>query len=111
VGCGQDVEEEDISDEEWNRVFKRFGALPFNYYSTFFSPAKLLEEDPVVGDLADDLADIYRDIKAGLWLYDHGHTTQAVWAWRYTFQIHWGRHATNALYALHAWSADSSIEL
>ncbi len=57
VGCGEDVEEERISDDQWKRVFKRFGSLPFNYYSTFFSPAKLHEEEPVVSDLADDLAD------------------------------------------------------
>ncbi len=111
VGCGEDVEEERISDDQWKRVFKRFESLPFNHYSTFFSPAKLHEEEPVVGDLADDLADMYRDIKAGLSLYDRGHRTEAVWAWRYSFQIHWGRHATNALYALHAWWADESIEL
>ena len=111
LGCGEDVEEERISEFEWSRIYKRFGSLPFNHYSTFFSPAKFHEQKPVVGDLADDLADVYRDIKAGFWLYDHGHTTEAVWTWRNGFQTHWGRHATNALYALHAWWADENIEL
>jgi hypothetical protein len=111
LGYADDAEEDRVSDDEWKAVFKRFGFLPFNYYTTFFSPAKLYDEEPVVGDLADDLADIYRDLKAGLWLYDHGATREAVWTWRYYFRIHWGRHATNALYALHAWAADESIEL
>ena len=59
---GQDIEGKRISDEEWKDMFKRFGALPFNYYSVFLSPAKVAEEEPVTGDLADDLADIYIEI-------------------------------------------------
>ena len=111
LGCGENVEGERISDKEWKVIYKRFGSLPFNYYSTFFSPTKINEEESVVGDLADDLADMYRDIKDGLGLYDHGHIVEAVWSWRNSFQTHWGRHATNALYVLHTWWADESIEL
>jgi len=109
LGFGEDIEEERISDSEWKTVYKRFGSLPFNYYSAFFNPANVGKEDAVVGDLADDLADIYRDIKAGLWLYDQGHVKEALWEWRQSFQTHWGRHATGALYALHAWSANESM--
>ena len=111
LGCGEDIACERISGEEWGAIYKRFASLPFNYYLTLFSPAKLLEQEPVVGDLADDLADMYRDIKEGLWLFDHGHSVEAVWSWRDSFQTHWGRHATNALYVLHTWSADEGIEL
>ena len=53
---GEDIDEERISDDEWKKVYRRFGALPFNYYSDIFSPAKMNEEKPHTGDLADDLA-------------------------------------------------------
>lgn len=111
VSCGEDIDENRISDTEWKNIYDRFGSLPFNYYSSFFHPTRINEDESGTGDLADDLADIYRDIKNGLWLYDNRHTTEAVWSWRYTFQIHWGRHATSGLYALHTWSADGSLEL
>ncbi|MBR7747363.1 DUF5063 domain-containing protein [Undibacterium baiyunense] len=111
LGFGEDLEGERISDEEWRVTYNRFGFLPFNYYSTFFNPANVGKEEPVIGDLADDLADIYRDLKAGFWLYDRGHVKEAVWEWRQSFQTHWGRHATGALYALHAWSTNESIQL
>jgi len=61
-GLGNDIGVNRISDEEWKKMLKRFGALPFNYYSVFFSPAKVAEDEPVTGDLADDLADIYRGL-------------------------------------------------
>ena len=110
-GPGNDIGVNRISDEEWKKMLKRFGALPFNYYSVFFSPAKVAEDEPVTGDLADDLADIYRDIKEGLKLYEKGHVTEALWEWHQSFYSHWGRHATSALHALHAYAADEDIEL
>ena len=110
-GPGQDIDGKRISDEEWNNMFKRFGALPFNYYSEYFSPAKVAEEEPVIGDIADDLADIYRDLKEGLELYETGHVTEALWEWNQSFNSHWGRHASSALHALHAYAADENIEL
>lgn len=111
AGPGNEIDSKEIAYEEWKKMFKRFGALPFNYYSKFFSPAKVVDEDPALGDLADDLADIYRDIKGGLNLYENGHVAEALWEWRLSFSIHWGRHATSALHALHAYIADEDIEL
>jgi Domain of unknown function (DUF5063) len=104
----EDIEAERISDDEWKQVYKRFGALPFNYYVSVFSPSKIDEEKPqTLGDLADDLADIYRDLKAGLNLFNRGYTREAVWEWKLHFNIHWGRHASSALYALHCYIADT----
>lgn len=106
-----DVEGEGISDDEWRVIFKRFGALPFNYYLEFFNPANTEDEEHVIGDLADDLADIYRDIKEGLGLYEKGFTQEALWEWKQSFDIHWGRHATSALHSLHAYASDHGIQL
>jgi hypothetical protein len=57
-----------------------------------------------VGDLANDLADIYRDITPGLRYWETAATTglgNIVWEWRFSFTTHWGRHAVAALGILH----------
>jgi len=97
------VEAPPISYEEFYRIFQRFGALPFNYYSECFNPLVVPGEEPVTADLADDLADIWRDVKGGLLLYDSGEPESAVWHWSFHYSIHWGHHATAALYALQSW--------
>ena len=98
-------EKESISvpDEQWQIVFKRFGALPFNYYNTVVDPFDFEKPDLCVGDLADDLADIWRDLKPGLFLYRSGNRKAAACAWHEGFAIHWGRHAADAIWALQRW--------
>lgn len=96
---------ERLSDDAWRAVYQRAGALPFNYYPVVFNPSNPDHEEPVKGDLADDFADIYRDVMAGLMLYDHGHGSEAIWEWHQGFTSHWGRHAASALYALHTYAS------
>jgi len=55
-----------------------------------------------VGSLADDLADIWCDLRAGFNALDAGSPWQDVaWEWRFGLQTHWGKHAVEALRALH----------
>ncbi|MFP8780490.1 DUF5063 domain-containing protein [Hydrogenophaga sp. RWCD_12] len=93
----------DLPKADWDAMFKSFGTLPFGYYREVFDPAIEGMEGPVVGDVADDLADIYKDLVDGLWLLEHGHAVAAVWTWKLTFDSHWGRHAVSALRALHCY--------
>lgn len=51
----------------------------------------------VQASLADDLADIWRDLKEGLALHAEGLTGEALWHWRFGFDSHWGVHAAEAL--------------
>jgi len=102
-----ELEGHHTDDQTWKAIFERSSALPFSYYSVVFDPHTTPPEDPVTGDLADDLADIHRDLTCGLSLYRAGHTTEAQWEWCHSFQSHWGRHASSALRALHCWSADT----
>jgi Domain of unknown function (DUF5063) len=90
-----------MGQDAWNVMFKSFGSFPFNYYREVFDPSIEDSDEPVVGDVADDLTDIYSDLTEGLWLLDHGHALAAVWTWKFTFDAHWGRHAVSALRALH----------
>lgn len=92
-----------ISHEEWTVTYKRFGALPFHYYAAHSEPTDMADPSPGTGDLADDLADIWRDLKGGLALYHKGNQAAAACEWRDAFHAHWGRHAASALYALHCW--------
>lgn len=96
----------EVSDESWKRVYRRFGALPFNYYSHCFDPQEVPTEAAATADLADDLADIWRDLKRGLSLFGSGHLQAAAWEWKQNFWQHWGRHAAGGIYALHCWLAE-----
>ncbi|GAA4667884.1 DUF5063 domain-containing protein [Frondihabitans cladoniiphilus] len=61
-----------------------------------------LEEKVANLSLADDLADIWRDLQNGLDSLSRGMTLKEVtWDWRLTFGSHWGAHATEALRAIH----------
>jgi hypothetical protein len=102
TACGV-IDPGQISPEAWRSIFKRFGELPVNYYSNCFDPLHASTAEPSLGDLADDLADIWRELKAGLDLFDAGNVKAAAFAWRAGFIIHWGRHATSALSVLQYW--------
>jgi hypothetical protein len=83
-------------------VRTRAAAIPLQHYGEIFSPL-VPPDEPVVGDLADDLVAIYRDVAAGLALYDASCIDDAIWQWGFNFQIHWGRHASSAIRALHCY--------
>ncbi|MBW8844083.1 MAG: DUF5063 domain-containing protein [Burkholderiales bacterium] len=71
------------------------------YYRMIFDPDPVADDEAVIGDLGDDLLDVYKDLKAGLVLEDRGMRTDALWHWAFQHRIHWGRHAAAALFALH----------
>ncbi len=65
-----------------------------------------IESDPIVdglgvGDLADDIADIYREVKNGLFAFNRGPATEAIWHWQEGFRSHWGDHVVDALRGMH----------
>jgi uncharacterized protein DUF5063 len=60
-----------------------------------------------VADVADDLADTYRDLWSGLVLYRLGRPEAAAWEWSFSFRAHWGHHVAGARYALHAWFVEN----
>lgn len=67
-------------------------------YWEIFDP--FIQDEPVCGNLIDDLSDIYHDLQIGMMQYDQGRTQNAVWEWKFTFDSHWGNHAIDALRAL-----------
>lgn len=108
-----DVEEREVTHAEWQATYDRLGPLPFGYYRSVFDPqlrddqlSEGLDSACELGDLADDLADIWRDLTDGLTLFDCGHGDAAEYQWAWSFRSHWGRHAASALHVLHCWIAD-----
>ncbi len=99
----ESTEEERVDKEEWSEAFKATRRLPFDQYAEVFDPLIFPPEAPVIGSLADDLADIYRDVVSGLRAYEQGNVAEAIWQWRFGLQFHWGAHATGAIRALHEW--------
>jgi len=59
----------------------------------------------VEGYIGDELLDIYNDLRKGLalWNTKDSYTAEAVYGWRESFVLHWGRHAVVALHALHTY--------
>lgn len=91
-----------ITYEKYRQIYTRFTSLPLQYYREALNPASVTQsEELTVGDLCDDLADIYLELKEGLSLWETGKREQAVFCWKASFGFHWGRHATSALRALH----------
>ena len=93
-----------VDHEEWEQVYTHV-VTPFGLYGTVLDPlsASGSEFQNALGDLGDDLADIYRDLKEGLLAYEADLPANAEWAWRESFDSHWGQHATEALSALYEW--------
>jgi hypothetical protein len=103
-------DDEDVSDkvtaEQQKSVCWRFSSLPIQGYWDVFDPLITEGGEAVFNSLSDDLADIYRDIKEGLVLYDAGKLKDAVWEWQFNFKIHWGQHLTGAQRAINSYLRD-----
>jgi hypothetical protein len=101
LGVKDDGVSDPISHEAWQRIYRHFLEMPLVKYWDVFDPLK--KDKPILNNLADDLADIYRDVKNPLALFDEGNIVDAVWEWRVGFQHHWGHHLTGAQRALHSY--------
>ena len=73
----------------------------WNLYRQVFDPTK--DSEAIHGSLADDIADIYGDLKDGLDYMesDTGAYRDAIFEWRFAYYSHWGKHAIDALRTIH----------
>lgn len=94
---------ERVGNVEWQAVFTACSRLPIDYYGEVREPLMIPPGNSEIGSIADDIADIYRDVVTGLRAFQAGHEAQALWEWRSGFRQHWGNHATSAIRALHGW--------
>jgi hypothetical protein len=89
--------------KEWERLYdslkEKLG--DWDLYRQVFDPTQ--DSEAIFGSLADDIADIYRDLKKGLVLNETSRNLpeDIIWEWRLLFHSHWGKHAIDALLAIH----------
>jgi hypothetical protein len=91
-----------LSDADWKRIYNAVASVvsDWEYYWEVFDPTK--KDEPVAGSLADDIADVYRDLSEGVALSKAQHSPQnIIWKWRFSFYTHWGQHAIDALRLIH----------
>ena len=88
-----------------------YKSIPIDMYGEVFDPLVLPPEVPVIGSIADDVIDIYREIVTGLRAYQSGNRAGALWEWGIGFHSHWGEHATGAIRAIHAWLASNAMKI
>jgi Domain of unknown function (DUF5063) len=93
-----------LSEQEWGKLYnflkEKLG--DWDLYHQVFDPTE--DSEAIFGTLADDIADIYRDLKHGL-VFRETHQSlpdeDAIWTWHLLFYSHWGDHAMHALLAIH----------
>lgn len=90
-----------LPPEALAEAVKNLDVFAGRHYRQVFNPDPLGAEDPVMGDVGDDLLDTYKDVRAGLVLFDSGEIKEALWHWSFLHRIHWGRHVVGAMHALH----------
>lgn len=92
-----------IKQEEWNQLYndlkEKLGDR--DLYWQVFDPRT--DNEAIHGSLADDIADIYRDLKYGIGLKETNKVPphEIIFGWRLAFYSHWGKHAIDALRTIH----------
>ena len=92
-----------MSSDEWAELYAALGSKTGedDRYWRVLDPSD--EASVVSGSLADDLAEIYRSLRAGLEAMRSGTAPDDVmFEWRTSFDIHWSSHAVGAMSALRA---------
>ncbi len=89
--------------QQWDQLYRLLKEKlgDWDRYSQMFDPT--MDDKAISGSLADDIADIYRDVKEGLVLAEARAAApeDVIWDWRLSFYSHWGKHAMDALLAVH----------
>jgi hypothetical protein len=94
-----------VTHEQWSDRLSAVEATLSEHGSYWTTPDVVDSSEPEVVNLpiADDLADIWRDLRDGLnRLEAGGQLSDIAWEWRFLFDVHWGAHAAEAIRALHA---------
>ncbi|MCK6472064.1 MAG: DUF5063 domain-containing protein [Planctomycetes bacterium] len=99
----------DMTHDEWKKVAGHISAIlgELDVYKCYFKCAPPWEKDDdevTMGTLWVDLTDVYRNVHSGLRAWDAGnddYVPEIIFEWRFGLDSHWGKHATDAMRALH----------
>ena len=92
----------DVPKEQIRTILKFIGdRVPFSYYWTVLNPFEEVNEAKTgMGDLTDDLGDIYLDLKRALMQFDNESPAakeNAIWQFKFDFNNHWQEHCIDAM--------------
>lgn len=107
AGVADSNKEIELPEEEYKKILRSIGQRqPFQYYWIPIDP--IIEDDyeyqEGVGDVTDDVGEIYRRLKSGLLLLESDLTDDkinAVWQFKFDAESSWNDHCINALHATH----------
>jgi hypothetical protein len=92
-----------LSEAQWAKLHELLKAKlgDLNLYWEVWDPTK--DNEAIQGSLADDFADIYRDLKEELSLGEAHQVPPEdnIWHWRLGYYSHWGKHAIDSLRTIH----------
>jgi Domain of unknown function (DUF5063) len=92
-----------LNQPQWRQLYDRLKLKlgDLDHYWEVWDPTK--DNEAIHGTLADDFADIYRDLKEGLSLIEahQAPPEDIIWDWREGYYSHWGKHAIDALRTIH----------
>jgi Domain of unknown function (DUF5063) len=92
-----------MKQQEWGQLYdslkEKLG--DWDLYWMVFDPRT--DNEAIHGSLADDIADVYRELKNGIGLKETNKVPdgEIIFEWRFGFTSHWGQHAVNALRTIH----------
>ena len=93
----------EMKHEEWGQLYNSLKEKlgEWDLYWQVFNPRK--DNEAIHGSLADDIADIYRDLRDGIRLKESNNvpSNEIIFDWRLEFYEHWGKHAIDALRTIH----------
>jgi hypothetical protein len=102
----EDGNEKFVTEADWNRIYgvfkKQFGTA--DDYLEVFDERFDGSEVPVPSSLAENMADIYQDLKDFLLLYQTGTKevmNDALWECKMNFENIWGQKLVNSMRAIH----------
>jgi hypothetical protein len=101
-----DGNEKFVTESDWTDIHDSFGRKfgSANDYLEVFDDRMKDSEGPVVASLAENMADIYQDLKDFILLYQTGTVevmNDAIWECKQNFENYWGQKLVNALRAIH----------
>lgn len=99
--------EDAVKEEDYNFILNRVTAVmgKYNDYLEVFVDDMQYSEEPILAHVAENVADIYQDLRNFVAIYERGideHMNMALYACMEHFKHYWGQTLTNVLRALHA---------
>lgn len=105
-----------VTEDDYNFILNRVTAVMgrHNDYLEVFEEDMKYSAEPILAHVAEDLADIYQDIRNFVAIYERGieeHMNEALYTCIDDFKSYWGQTLVNVLRALHSVAYSSLDEI